>query len=260
MAGEGKLLREDVPVKIFVCIDDTDNLESRGTGELASMLADDVEKNGWGTSSYITRHQLLVHPDVPYTSHNSSMCFSADVAERFLDTFISYAAEFLEKESAEGSDPGLCVAVAERLRNPEPLIEFGKKAKKIVLTQNDAYDLAQKLGLHLTPHGGTGHGVIGAVAGIGLRLSGNDGRLKGGLQIGSENSIFSVSDICNHPHVDEVATMEGYLLQPEEQVRLGEKMKTVLLGGKSVLLVMPSNNESDDVPWLTCPRHLLKRY
>ena len=247
-------------MKIFVCIDDTDNLESRGTGELASMLADDVEKKGWGICSYITRHQLLVHPDVPYTSHNSSMCFSADVDERFLGALISHSADFLEKESAEGSDPGLCVAVAERLKDSEALIDFGRKAKQVVLTQKDAYDLAQKLELHLTPHGGTGHGVIGALAGIGLRLSGNDGRLKGGLKIGSEDSIFSVSDICVHPHVDAVSSMDGYILKPEEQVRLGDKMKTVLLGGKSVLLVMPSNNEAGDVPWRTCPRQLLKKY
>jgi hypothetical protein len=247
-------------LKIFVCIDDTDNLESRGTGELASILADDVEKKGWGISSYITRHQLLVHPDVPYTSHNSAMCFSADVDEKYLETLISHAADFLEKESAEGSDPGLCVAVAEQIKDSEALIDFGKKAKQVVLTQNDAYALAQKLGLHLTPHGGTGHGVIGALAGIGLRLSGNDGRLRGGLQFGSENSIVSVSDICVHPHVDAVSSMEGQVLQPEEQVRLGDKMKTVLLGGKSVLLVMPSNNETDNVSWRACPRQLLKRY
>ncbi len=245
-------------MKIFVSIDDTDNIESRGTGELASILADDVEKKGWGISSYITRHQLLVHPDVPYTSHNSSMCFSADVDERSLMPLISYAADFLEKESAEGSDPGLSVAVAERLKDPEALIEFGRRAKQVVLTQKDAYDLAQKLEIHLTPHGGTGHGVIGALAGIGLRLSGNDGRLKGGLKIGAENSIFSVSDICAHPHVDAVSSMEGYTLEPEERVRMGDKMKTVLMGGKSVLLVMPSGGEPGDVPWRTCPRQLLK--
>jgi len=50
-------------MKIVLCIDDTDNLESRGTGELASILAREIEENSWGMSRFITRHQLLVHPD-----------------------------------------------------------------------------------------------------------------------------------------------------------------------------------------------------
>ncbi len=247
-------------MEIYVCIDDTDNLESRGTGELASMLADDMEKNGWGTSSFITRHQLLVHPDVPYTSHNSSMCFSATIREACLETLISHASAFLEKESADGSDPGLCVAVAEQIGSTEALIEFGKKAKQFVVTKSEAYDLAGRLGVHLSAHGGTGHGVIGALAGVGLRLSGNDGRMKGGLKLGAENSIARVRDICAHPEVDMVKSLEGKVLEEEEPVVLGDKIKTVLLDGKSVLLVVPSKCEADAALWRTCPRQLLKSY
>ncbi len=247
-------------MKIFVCIDDTDNLESRGTGELASMLAEDVESNGWGTCSFVTRHQLLVHPDVPYTSHNSSMCFAADVNETSLDPLISHARLFLERESAEGSDPGLCVAIADRIGNREELIDFGRKAKQLVVTQNEAYSLAERLSIHLSAHGGTGHGVIGALAGVGLRLSGNDGRMKGGLKIGNVNSVSRVSEICAHPEVDAVKSLDGIALKEDELVIMGEKAKTVLLNGKSVLLVVPSEGEADSASWRTCPRQLLKRY
>ena len=52
-------------MRILVAIDDTDNLESRGTGEIASLIAEGVQQNGWGTASMVTRHQLLVHPDIP---------------------------------------------------------------------------------------------------------------------------------------------------------------------------------------------------
>ncbi len=247
-------------MKIFVCIDDTDNLVSRGTGELASMLAEDVVNNGWGTSSFITRHQLLIHPDVPYTSHNSSMCFSAEINETCLDTLIFHASSFLERESAEGSDPGLCVAVADRIGSREALIDFGKKAKQLVVRQQEAYELAERLKVHLSAHGGTGHGVIGALAGVGLRLSGNDGRMKGGLKIVDENSFAKVSEICAHPEVDVVRSLDGKFLLGEELVIMGDKAKTVLLDGKSVLLVVPSEGEADVAPWRTCPRQLLKSY
>src|SRR5574337_287771 len=105
-------------MRILLCIDDTDNLDSRGTGALASEIAADLEKNGWGESRFITRHQLLVHPDIPYTSHNSAMCFAADIHDSSLESVIDYSAAFLARESATGTDPGLCVVDVERLTAP----------------------------------------------------------------------------------------------------------------------------------------------
>ena len=92
---------------ILVCIDDTDNIDSRGTGELAAMLADIIEEKKWGTSTPVTRHQLLIHPDIEYTSHNSSMCFEAEIEAEYLADITCFSMDFLLNESAEGSDPGL---------------------------------------------------------------------------------------------------------------------------------------------------------
>lgn len=54
---------------LYLGIDDTDTRESRGTGRLARMIARELSR------SYpvmgVTRHQLFVHPSIPYTSHNS---------------------------------------------------------------------------------------------------------------------------------------------------------------------------------------------
>ena len=52
-------------MKILVCIDDTDNLESRGTGQLSQLFAEAIEKKGWGACTSISRHQLFVHEDIP---------------------------------------------------------------------------------------------------------------------------------------------------------------------------------------------------
>jgi hypothetical protein len=247
-------------MRILISIDDTDNLESPGTGALASQIADDLESNGWGKSSYVTRHQLLVHPDIPYTSHNSSMCFSADIGEEYLDRVITYAANFLERESAPGSDPGLCVVVLDRLPDSAQLISFGKSAKESVLSKESAYERAQQLGLHLSEHGGTGQGVIGALAGAGLRLGGNDGRLKGQLYFGAPGAIVSVAALACHDTVDEVRSLDGSSLSDRDMVRLGEKVKTVLLDGHSVLLVVPNEGVLDGPRYQTCSRQLLKRY
>jgi hypothetical protein len=247
-------------MRILISIDDTDNLKSPGTGALASRIAADLESNGWGKSSFVTRHQLLVHPDIPYTSHNSAMCFSAEIQADCLDHVISYSAGFLAQESAAGSDPGLCVAVIDKLAESDELIRFGRTAKASVLTKESAYELARRVGVHLSEHGGTGQGVIGALAGAGLRLSGNDGRLKGHLEIADAEGWAAVSDICSHIDVDEVRSLNGPALKGSERVKLGEKVKTVLLGGKSVLLVVPVDGYAEGTTWQTCSRQQLKNF
>lgn len=247
-------------MRILISIDDTDNLDSPGTGALASRIAADLEVNGWGKSSFVTRHQLLVHPDIPYTSHNSAMCFSAEIEASCLEQVISYSAGFLARESAAGSDPGLCVVVIDRLAESDELIRFGQTAKASVLTKESAYELARRAGLHLSEHGGTGQGVIGALAGAGLRLSGNDGRLKGHLEIADAEGWAAVSDICSHVDVDEVRSLNGPPLKGPERVKLGEKVKTVLLEGKSVLLVEPVKGAVAGTEWRTCSKQQLRSY
>ena len=246
-------------MNILVCIDDTDNLESRGTGELASLLAAQLEERGWGESRFVTRHQLLVHPDIPYTSHNSAMCFAATLKEAaLLPRFIDHAGRFLERESAAGSDPGLCVAAAPQLGDPAPLVAFGRAAKEQVLDKAAAYALAGELGIHLSEHGGSGQGVVGALAGVGLRLGGNDGRLKGRLPLGPAGARCRVGELGNQPLVEAVRSVDGSRPDPAALVELGEKIKTVLLEGKSVLLLESTGDPT--VPWRTCSRQRLKHY
>lgn len=244
-------------MRILVCIDDTDNLESRGTGKLAALLADDMEKYGWGSGSFVTRHQLFVHPDIPYTSHNSAMCFSAEIEGTFHDRLIHYASEFLGRESAHGSDPGLCVAAIDELPSPMEIIDFGLRAKESVLAKKQAYDLARRCGIHLSEHGGTGHGVIGALAGVGLRLSGNDGRVRGKLLVEGVGGAASVRDIRSGAPVDEVRSLGGEILNDAELVRLGEKVKAVYMEGRQVLLVAPADAVVDNVSWRTCNKQEL---
>ena len=83
--------------KWLIGIDDTDNLESRGTGHLARQLARLLESaiSGLRIGS-ITRHQLLVDPRIPYTSHNSSACVQAEFDENCRADVISIASHFLK--------------------------------------------------------------------------------------------------------------------------------------------------------------------
>lgn len=254
-------------MKILLSIDDTDamkvdGVEVRGTGELASMIRQTVEERGWGVCEPVTRHQLLVHPDIPYTSHNSSMCFAADIDADCLDELIAYCSEFLARESAPEADPGLCVAVIDRLRHPGWLISFGYMAKNYVLTKEEAYDLAETLGIHLSEHGGTGQGVIGALAGAGLRLSGNDGRFKGKIKIKSETGIVTAGSIRATGKVDLVKSLEeGIILEDNDELILGDTVKAVLLDGKAVLPVYSiGKDDSGRTRWQTYSKSQMKDF
>ncbi|MDD3652598.1 MAG: hypothetical protein PHO01_00180 [Desulfotomaculaceae bacterium] len=249
-------------IRVLLCADDTDSIDSAwGTGELVYSISETMEKRGWGKSYGVTRHQLLIHPDVPYTSHNSSMCFAADLNESDLNALTSYAIEYLFKESAPGSDPGLCIAVPDRLKQPDLLIAFGRKAKDVVVTMQEAYSLARQLGVHLSEHGGTGQGVIGALAGVGLRLSGNDGRLRGRLELISKNGIADVSSILAQTNIAQVQSQDGVLLADDELVMLGDKVKPIMMDGKFVLLVAPiSAGGAGGAKWQTLTKQQLKKY
>lgn len=247
-------------MRILLAIDDTDNLESRGTGAIATLIAEGMQQKGWGTASFITRHQLLVHPDIPYTSHNSAMCFVAEIGAGCLDQVIAFASDFLDHECAEGSDPGLCVAVLDRMASAPELIAFGQRAKLEVISMPEAFALAGRLGVHLSEHGGTGQGVIGALAGAGLRLWGNDGRMKGSLEIAGPGVLLRVADLLQHPNVEAVRCVQGGVVGEDDLVEMCEKPKTVMRDGASVLLVSAAKLDGGAVSWRTLPRKELRGY
>jgi hypothetical protein len=225
-------------MKLLIAIDDTDSLESRGTGQLAQIMIDKIEQMQWGTCSRITRHQLFVHEDIPYTSHNSAMCFEAEIDKHRYEELIGFGMRFLETESEKGSDPGLCVVNMDNGLNTDLLTAFGRCAKTEVVEKSAAYAIANDLGIHLSEHGGTGQGIVGALAGTGLRLTGNDGRFRGWLCYGKAGETISVKDLLADGLVDMVQSNEGKIISPESSVLLSEeKIKTVLKDHCQVVLV-----------------------
>ena len=110
------------------------------------------------------------------------MCatIEGDVCEEDL---ITAASAYLQRVGAPGSDPGLCVANACAIQEPELLSQWGHRALSEVLTKQEAYELAKRCAIHLSEHGGDGQGVVGSLAAVGLRLSGNHGRVRGKRQV-----------------------------------------------------------------------------
>jgi hypothetical protein len=156
---------------VFIGVDDTDNHTSEGTGRLARRLAGEFAERGI-PSLGVTRHQFLVDPRIPYTSHNSGACIAVEWAGPVDE--LKFAMDLVRQWSAEGSDPGVCIAPRESILRP--ITDWGWAATKRVLTMPEAQSIARAAGVQLEPLGGTGQGIIGALAAVGLRADGNEGR------------------------------------------------------------------------------------
>ena len=246
-------------MKLIIAIDDTDSLESRGTGHLAQIMIERIEQMRWGICSRITRHQLFVHEDIPYTSHNSAMCFEAEIDKHRYEDLVGFGMRFLETESEKGSDPGLCVVNMDNGLNTDLLTAFGLRAKTEVLEKSAAYAIANDLGVHLSEHGGDGQGIVGALAGTGLRLTGNDGRFRGWLHYGKAGETISAKDLLADGLVDMVQNKEGEIIAPELPVLLSEeKIKTVLQDHCQVVLVR-NTTAACPIKWQTLTKEQVKQ-
>ncbi|HQD25321.1 MULTISPECIES: ABC transporter substrate-binding protein [Methanoculleus] len=217
---------------IYLGIDDTDTRESRGTGRLARAIAAELAR--MYTVTGVTRHQLFVHPAVPYTSHNSSAVIhiheetNGAVAEIF-----ETAKELMLADFIEGSDPGICVAGDRKINGD--ITHFGLAAKTSIVTQDEARSLAREAGILLEGLGGTEDGVIGALAGVGLAASGNDGRFVQKGTIRDLRGNQTIAAILNSG-VDRVMTRDGAAVE-EGVVALRKFPKPACVGGKAILYV-----------------------
>jgi hypothetical protein len=221
---------------IYVGIDDTDTKESRGTGRLARDIATELQlKNPiFG----VTRHQLFVHPDIPFTSHNSSAVIHIQAPANAMDEIFSTVKKLMLADFIVGSDPGL--AIAETLQVDSSAVAFGQDAKTMIVTQQRALNVARNCGIRVEGLGGTNGGVIGAVAGIALASLGTDGRflLKGkNRELGG---IRSISEIIN-AGIDQIVTPEGDLIT-DGKVRIPKNATPSFIRGKAVLFVEKSDD------------------
>jgi hypothetical protein len=239
-------------MKVLIGIDDTDNLESRGTGFRAREIGRLLVEEGLAKLSGITRHQLLFDRRIPYTSHNSSACLEVETSR--MDEVRKFCAEYLEKESAVGSDAGLCVSEFDTVS--EEIINWGQRAKKEIITQDEAREIAASSEVFLEGYTGDKGGIIGSLAAVGLRKQGNDGRflwIKGMREMTGD---FKVSEIKKKTGVDEILAVDGSVITDETDIFLAEWWRPVMKENKIIIFVERKNDEDDG--WQVVSKEYIK--
>ncbi len=214
---------------IFIGIDDTDNKESGGTGRVARSIAA-VLRERFPVLG-VSRHQLLVDDRVPYTSNNSCNVIHLLTDDADRNVLMAWVSELLTERCLVGSDPGLCIAEASAAGHP-----FGEAVQTRLTTQAEALTVAREVKAILRPLGGTGDGIIGAMAGVILAAGGNDGRF---VEVGRTrelNGVVSVEELLSSG-VKEVRTANGMLVTSGAVDTNGGRVRPLVRRRQPVLLV-----------------------
>ncbi len=216
--------------EFIIAVDDTDTAEQGGTGRLcrglAEALANCCEVRG------VTRHQLAILPEIPYTRKNSANAIHLIRLQVRSDELLDYATEWVAEHCCPGSNPGLCQGTAEALT----AVSLGRAAQRRVVTMQEARQAADAAGVVLRSVAGDGHGIIGALAAAALASSGNDGRF---VEVGQVRALQGPVSIpqAQDAGIAEVREASG---QPvtEGEIIATNGLRPALCEGKCVLFVI----------------------
>ena len=226
-------------MKLYVAFDDTDTLDcGRGTGKIARWFERELPEKCrvWG----IVRQQLLVDESIPYTSHNSALCVVLDAPDDTVVTaLIERAVQHIQKHFIEGSDPGICVASGGN-GSLAGLMEFGKRCTLRKVTQQDA--LKSAAAVHLSGHGGTNDGIIGAAAAVGLTALGESGRLielNGNQRLRDFSAQTTAAELRQHGIQPVSIDRDAKWILDDDLIDNGGWLRPRLWFGNIILPVMP---------------------
>jgi len=225
---------------LHIGIDDTDTPDSAGTNQLARRLAAAVP-TGYEVL-LVLRHQLLLDPRVPFTSHNgsASLLVQCDNEHGSTADLIPHLRAGMLDAYIPGSDPGLCVAA----EVGDDVAAFGQRCQRAIVRQDEARALAREHDIHLEGLGGPEDGVIGALAAVGLLSSGNDGRvvhMRGWTWPDPFAGTRSVRSIIARG-VDEVCVHETGEPVPDGVVDVGKHLRPAYREHRVILHVTASES------------------
>ncbi|MCA9961917.1 MAG: hypothetical protein KC413_01830 [Anaerolineales bacterium] len=228
-------LQSLIPVKeqpmIYIGIDDTDTLETRGTGHLAREIAAALAAQY--TVTGVIRHQLSADPRVPCTHKNS--CAAILLAAGEATAVFNHVKPIMLANFVPGSDPGLCVADLV----PAAITAFGHRAQQELVTQAEARALATTHNLLLAGLGGDEDGVIGALSAVGLAAGGSDGRY---IEVGQLRELTGLQPVAAllAAGISAVQTLDGQAVA--DGLVNSERLRPARRNGRPVAVVEWQND------------------
>lgn len=216
-------------------IDDTDIPDAHDTAALALSLGENLESRSVAKLVNISCHQLIQNPSVPATKQNVASCLQLEVENNKSREIDLVCREILLRESYPGSNAGYALAAWSQFDHE--LVVWGKTAKMTILSRQDALGLARRCGILTAGILGSGAGIIGALAAIGLRFEGNDGWINWMPGLNSLYGTFTQVQLAEYIHFDSIESQHHSRPAMDDQILFNHPVKPVLKNGKIVLLV-----------------------
>lgn len=212
--------------EVVIAVDDTDSPAAGGTGSVARAIARRLSARFpvWG----VTRHQFVILPEIEYTARNSGNVVHLLQGPSDLGELREDVAAWLRKMAVPGSDPGLCIARADRLLG----CDLGRAAQQRFVGKDEVRSAARSARALLDHVCETDLGIVGAFAGACLAAGGHDGRF---VQIGTMRSLAGEAEVQDVLQAggDEVQSVEGERLTEGRIV--ADRLRPALRRGRCVL-------------------------
>jgi hypothetical protein len=147
------------------------------------------------------------------------------------------------REYSKGADAGFAIAAWGQI-TPE-VYTWARTVKQRVVTRQEALQLARSAQIGIAGLTGSGAGVIGGLAAIGLRFRGEDGRFLWIPNLNQLTGIYAYSEIMAISPIDRIEGLRGRSPRPEDRIEVGKWVRPVLREGRCVLLVEEERNNPD---------------
>ena len=234
-------------MRLLIGVDDTDNPKTSSTGLLGQRLGLFLQESGLGKLESVTRHQLFLSSQIPHTNDNSAICvtFEAEAAKR--REIEMSCRSFILREYSSGADAGFALASWGQIT--AEVFTWARTAKTRILTRADALQVARSAQIAITGLTGSGAGVIGSLAAIGLRYRGDDGRF---LWIPNlsllDEGTYTCAELLETVPINRIENLRGRAPRPDDKVEVGKWIRPILREGHCILLV-EENRENPSGPW-----------
>lgn len=233
-------------MRFLIGVDDTDNPKTSSTGLLAQRLGFHLQESGLGQMQAITRHQLLLSAQIPHTSDNSAICITFEADSNRRSELEMACRSFILREYSSGADAGLALAAWNQVT--AEVFTWARTAKNRVLSRQEALQVARSAQIAIAGLTGSGAGVIGALAAIGLRFRGEDGRFLWLPDLQELTGVYSCAEIMSSAPIDRIESLRGRTPRPDEKIEVGKWIRPILREGRCVLLV-EEERESKEFSW-----------
>lgn len=227
----------------YLGVDDTGQPGKAGTRELSLELGLHLQSLGLARLVHVSEHALLPSPEIANASVNLAYCltFEADkLRQRELDM---ESRVYILRNASAGSNAGFALARADAVTGH--ILSFAQACRSLVMERRDAVDLARKSGVNTAGLIGTGAGIIGALAAVGWRWQGSDGKITWMPGLAELNGILTVSEILHICSFDYIRSVRGKTPLFEDRVNLGDHPSALLKSDRSLLLLEASPRGAD---------------